>query len=385
MTSLTDLPAEIIDAIASWIDAQDDVYAFALSSTALARVVSPRHTQLRKLTCRISEIGHKAWTAFAETPCLACQVRVLEIVPNSHWPWVPPSLRSRSHPDAEDVFNKLALALRNMHNLERFSFEVDRTGCFADDPNESMMWSDLASSCINISEVFICEMKRTTRWESAVFTMSNLVVFEYTALEGLHSAQVNLVRLGVMLRDRCPNLHVESTSFLKDPSMRAHLHLQKLRIEIDGDPDPNLPDIGPLILAGRWPHLVALCLHNIGFSAPDAIVSFLSFHSRIRELHLDSPVGSDGEGKELPLMCPPELLPALVVLVSTPGHIVDTMSSRSPESTLKDIRTLEGPRNEELHDLSKILVPGTMKGVYRTSRLAFVASAVPINFMLGGI
>ncbi|KAI0058902.1 hypothetical protein BV25DRAFT_1840736 [Artomyces pyxidatus] len=347
MAFLTDLPSEIVDAIADWIDSGHDALAFALTAKAICPVLSPRHTQLRKWSC--SPDADCAWATLARDATLARNIRILEVdtFPDLHHTFIC-RIADPQNPNRAESIRLLVLALRNMHNLIAFRFDVMHREV-SEVAYEQGMWEALVASCPNVTELYIREVARTTGWERAVYTMSNLTVFEYSAFEGMYEASMDCTRLGKMLRERCPNL-------------------QKLRIRVDDPSDPLPPDIGESILTGHWSHLTSFHMQDVVRCTPEAIVSFLSAHPGLRELHLDGLMGSDELGCEVPLSCPSGLLPGLVTMASTPGHIVDILSSRAATSThLKEIWVLysetQESRCEEFRTFAKShLQDVTIKG-----------------------
>ncbi|KAI0061267.1 hypothetical protein BV25DRAFT_1839055 [Artomyces pyxidatus] len=337
MAAITDLPPEVIDAIAEWIDSPDDVLGMALTSRPMADVLSPRHTQLRLIICPIDT--RSVWSLLANDAALARNVRVLWLSINDGKLHVPQAFLSElpvcHHRSMQRSYNArqaemrrvdermLMAALKNMVNLTRFDWCHSQTNDMtaASEPDGQDIWTALAS-CRNVTDLRVFEGGWCKIWGSAIFNMSNLTIFHYSTSYIDPPGRVDCTGLGVMLRERCP-------------------HLQELHLDMycDLGREAYPPDIGSSILGGRWPELSSLHLHEAACHSPHTFVSFIEAHPGLRHLSIDNWVGctaiSDNPDQDerhrmpepLSFTFPRGVLPKLETLVCHAGQAVDILSS----------------------------------------------------------
>ncbi|KAI0038385.1 hypothetical protein FA95DRAFT_1613429 [Auriscalpium vulgare] len=195
MPNLTTLPYEILDEIASWIPSKVDITALALTSKVLASVASPRHTQLREITCARDALC--LWELLAADASLARNVRFLTIIecrtrrtqklptpymkcqPKCHHSYAWPFVKRGSSRVVEEDDRPMIAAIHNMPNLVSFKWEDNvgkiRIRKVADNQD---VWSVLAANTA-VEKVIIEEVDSRTVWDSKIFSLSNLVIFKY--------------------------------------------------------------------------------------------------------------------------------------------------------------------------------------------------------------
>ncbi|KAF9451189.1 hypothetical protein P691DRAFT_663836 [Macrolepiota fuliginosa MF-IS2] len=128
---LIHLPAEILDAILSLIDAHDDILSFALAGRACASLAIPRHTEYRIL--RIRHLRPELWAHLAQRADLASFVAHVHISDSSvrlqpdripHTLIGPPGHQETRSPETEAVrVQNISKAIANMSSLRTFIWE----------------------------------------------------------------------------------------------------------------------------------------------------------------------------------------------------------------------------------------------------------------------
>ncbi|KAI0053108.1 hypothetical protein FA95DRAFT_932005 [Auriscalpium vulgare] len=177
MACFADLPLELIEAIAHWIDDRLDVLAFALTSPSIGALLSPRHTQLRVIRCTKRTLC--VWRFLASNNALSRNVRVLEIdsisaecapdefcTPLAECPHCFPNpVWTAEHRTAARKVERatLARALRNLVNLTKFTHR--NTTVHGNEGRE--MWKAVAM-CPNIETLSIAGNGHQYIWKCAV-------------------------------------------------------------------------------------------------------------------------------------------------------------------------------------------------------------------------
>ncbi|KAI0044316.1 hypothetical protein FA95DRAFT_285875 [Auriscalpium vulgare] len=333
---LTSLPVEALGNIAACITSPIDIVAFALTSKTLAAIASPRHTRLRKIVC--SRFALCVWQLLATSPSLARNVRFLTICDRSHRGQVLPTSCMRCAPGCghghislpEDYAGVQAMkqaervmiaALKNMSNLVLFDWQaaIPNKIVAHNEPDKQDVWSSLAA-ITSLDGIVVSESDRCPMWDSQLFSLSNLTVFDYTTSISLGpSTPPDCSRLVAMLRDRCPGLE--------------ELYL-RFTARFFAENGFSAPDLGESLFTARWPNLTAVGLKCV-VSTPAAVVSFLAAHPGLRRVHMDKwfgcrrPLSDDFEDFDwdspiaLRLALPRGVLPDLETLHCIPRHAID--------------------------------------------------------------
>lgn len=133
--SMLVLPTELVDAVASYVDAREDLLSFALTCRAFKCIAVPRHIDYRLVRCHHRR--HTVWRHLAARPDLARNVRVVEVVgeldPTRYGPERVPSFlceakikaakRERRPSNAEGLA-LVGEALGKMVNLQKFTWST---------------------------------------------------------------------------------------------------------------------------------------------------------------------------------------------------------------------------------------------------------------------
>ncbi|GBE81874.1 hypothetical protein SCP_0402480 [Sparassis crispa] len=367
MRTTTDLPPEIVEAIAEWIDCSDDTLSFALASKFTASILSPRHTQLRHIRCDVNAMC--LWRAFSHDQSLARNVRSLEIMSSSPCR-VPRFICTCDRPCAHDVSRReaeleLIVAVKNLANLVSFKWRSAANVVIAHmEPDRQDVWTSLAC-CRNLGNVDIAENnwlnQAPTGSEAAILNLSDLTTLRYTGLFA-DSRPIDATVLGVMLRERCPRL-------------------QKLILSLPCRPPVRSRDAGESILSGRWPDLRTLGLTGAACSPATAITFFVA-HPQLSQLSIDELIGCDPQyhGRLLPLDCPPGLLPNLRKLESIAERAIELLSAPSAQPRpIEHVSIWRGPHVEDFPALLAALpsVTSVELQVATVDLVARIAQAAP--------
>ncbi|KAI0041186.1 hypothetical protein FA95DRAFT_1565651 [Auriscalpium vulgare] len=353
MPELTTLPPEVLDEIASWIPLTEDVVSFALTSKTLASVASPRHTHLRDIAC--SRAALCVWQLLSSDASLARNVRYLTICRNYSSDSIVPMPYMKcasgcSHNFAlgadfagtNDVVRQgerlMIAALKNMSNLILFEWEdIGFNEIMAhEEPDKQDIWSALATT--PVERLIISEDSGCVIWYSQVFSVSNLVIFDYTTEVMVWGAEPpvspDCSQLVALLRDRCPRL-------------------QELFLQFTAHPEEGFapPNLGETLFTTQWRDLRAVRLQTVA-STPAAVASFISAHPGLRSLWIDDWFGCS-ESSLLPdnfqynwentialrLPLPPGALPNLESLHCAPVQatgIIRSILSSDPAGRMTD-------------------------------------------------
>ncbi|KAI0044307.1 hypothetical protein FA95DRAFT_1608643 [Auriscalpium vulgare] len=218
-------------------------------------------------------------------------------------------------------------ALKNMSNLVLFDWKAPTSNKIVahNEPDKQDVWSLLAA-ITSLDVIVISELDRCTVWNSQIFSLSNLTVFDYTTEFCIDSyTPPDCSRLVTMLKDRCPGLEELYLRF------EAPFHFGL------GFAPPYL---GESLFTARWRHLIAVGLQSVA-SAPAAVVSFLAAHPSLRWVHIDEWFGCrhfPDDFKDFDwhphiaqrLALPQGVLPNLETLHCIPGHATDIVRSILP-------------------------------------------------------
>ncbi|KAI0044905.1 Maf1-domain-containing protein [Auriscalpium vulgare] len=354
MPELTTLPPEVLDEIVSWIPLPEDIVSFALTSKTLASVASPRHIHLRDITCTRAALC--VWQLLSSDASLARNVRYLTICHAASSDYIVPTPYMQcasdcSHNFADDLGADFAAiddvmrqgerlmiaALKNMSNLILLEWEdSDANTVIANEETDNQdVWSALATT--PVERLVILENGGCAIWYSQVFSVSNLVIFDYTTeimdWGGDPPVSPDCSQLVALLRDRCPRLQELFLQFTSHPE--------------DGFAPPNL---GETLFTTQWRDLRAVRLQNVA-STPAAVASFISAHPSLRSLWIDDWFGCSSlfhDNFEYPswdptialrLPLPPGVLPNLESLHCAPVQatsIIRSILSSDPAGRMTD-------------------------------------------------
>ncbi|EPQ50372.1 hypothetical protein GLOTRDRAFT_134038 [Gloeophyllum trabeum ATCC 11539] len=283
MSRIVELPPELLDQIACFIDAREDIISFALACNYFFTTLSQTHLQYRDIRGPLCLVP--LWKRLAEDVRSASLVRSLTILPEDSWDLqsvvrdslpldfrLPTEYREYDPGPDSRRYDSVPVnaALKLMVNLRRFRwFRVPPPVC--EEGND--LWRTLGGlGTVRDLHVLDLHDLDLPDWPTVVSSPSFLSLSGLSSLDLRTDAldyshdEPDLTPLLRMLVNNCPNL----------VSLRIHLQL----FSHDETASAHV-----LVQDGQWSNLARLYLEGLNCQ-PSDLSSFLCRHPTLEELRL---------------------------------------------------------------------------------------------------